>query len=89
VRRARIWTATERAAEEDAREALRQAVHLHQRARILHKELRAVEAALLEDETGEVFGRLIDIQNEIRKAEATEALIEGFGIPSGRPVGGF
>ncbi|WP_407865150.1 DNA primase [Phyllobacterium phragmitis] len=89
VRRARIWTATERAAEEDAREALRQAVHLHQRARILHKELRAVEAALMEDETGEVFGRLIDIQNEIRKAEATEALIEGFGIPSGRPVGGF
>ncbi|WP_420962658.1 DNA primase [Brucella sp. IR073] len=89
VRRARIWTATERAAEEDAREALKQAVHLHQRARVLHKELRAVEAALMDDETGEVFGRLLDIQNEIRRAEATEALIEGFGIPSGRPAGGF
>ncbi|PRD45237.1 DNA primase [Phyllobacterium phragmitis] len=89
VRRARVWTATERAAEEDAREALRQAVHLHQRARTLHKELRAVEAALMDDETGDVFGRLVDIQNEIRKAEATEALIEGFGIPSGRPAGGF
>ncbi|PYE86546.1 DNA primase [Phyllobacterium leguminum] len=89
VRRARVWTATDRAAEEDAREALKQAVHLHQRARVLHKELRAVEAALMDDETGEVFGRLLDIQNEIRKAEATEALIEGFGIPSGRPAGGF
>lgn len=89
VRRARVWTATERAAEEDAREALRQAVHLHQRARVLHKELRAVEAALMDDETGEVFGRLLDIQNEIRKAEAIEALIDGFGIPSGRPAGGF
>ncbi|GGA96794.1 DNA primase [Brucella endophytica] len=89
VRRARVWTATERAAEEDAREALKQAVHLHQRARVLHKELRAVEAALMDDETGEVFGRLLDIQNEIRRAEATEALIDGFGIPSGRPAGGF
>jgi DNA primase len=89
VRRARIWTATERAAEEDAREALKQALHLHQRARVLHKELRAVEAALMDDETGEVFGRLLDIQNEIRKTEATEALIDGFGIPSGRPAGGF
>lgn len=89
VRRARLWPATTRAAEDDAREALKQALHLHQRARTLHKELRAVEAALANDETGEVFGRLLEIQNEIRKADATEALIEGFGLSSGRPAGGF
>ncbi len=46
VKGAKLWTATTLAAEDDAREALRQALHLHQRARTLHKELRAVEAAL-------------------------------------------
>lgn len=89
VRRARLWPATLRAAEEDAREALKQAMHLHLRARTLHKELKAVEAALAADASDEIFARLIDIQNEIRKAEATEALIEGFGLSSGRPAGGF
>ncbi len=89
VKGARLWTATALAAEDDAREALRQALHLHQRARALHKELRAVEAALETDETGELFGRLADIRNQLLKAEATEALIDGFGLSSGRPPGGF
>lgn len=89
VRRARLWPATLLAAEDDAREALKQAMHLQLRARTLHKELRAVEAALSDDASTEVFARLIDIQNEIRKADATEALIEGFGQSSGRPPGGF
>ncbi len=89
VKGAKLWTATARAAEDDAREALRQALHLHQRARTLHKELRAVEAALETDETGELFARLRDIQNQILKADATEALIDGFGLSSGRPPGGF
>ncbi|MGU3398277.1 DNA primase [Brucellaceae bacterium D45D] len=89
VKGARLWTATQLAAQDDAREALRQAIHLHQRARTLHKELRAVEAALDTDETGELYARLNDIQNQILKAEATEALIDGFGLSSGRPPGGF
>ncbi|WOC16963.1 DNA primase [Pseudochrobactrum sp. MP213Fo] len=89
VRRARLWPATILAAEDDSREALKQAMHLQLRARTLHKELRAVEAALSEDASAEVFARFIDIQNEIRKADATEALIEGFGQSSGRPPGGF
>lgn len=89
VKGARLWIATPLAAEDDAREALRQALHLHQRARTLHKELRAVEAALETDETGELFARLIDIKNQLLKAEATEALIDGFGLSSGRPPGGF
>lgn len=89
VRRARLWPATILAAEDDSRAALKQAMHLQLRARTLHKELRAVEAALSEDASAEVFARLIDIQTEIRKADATEALIEGFGQSSGRPPGGF
>lgn len=89
VRRARLWTAMPKAAENDARDALKQAVHLHQRATTLHKELRAVEAALANDETGEAFNRLLEIQNELRQTDATEALIDGFGLSSGRPAGGF
>lgn len=89
IKRARLWPATSQAAEEDAREALRQALHLHQRSRALHKELRALEEMLETDETGELFGRLVDIRNQLMKAEATEALIEGFGLSSGRPVGSF
>ncbi|MFD1199415.1 DNA primase [Brucella gallinifaecis] len=87
VRRTREWTATAQAAEDDVREALKQALHLHQRARTLHRELRAVEASLDSDETGEVFARLIDIQKQIAQAEATEALIDGFGLSSGRAPG--
>ncbi len=37
VRRTREWTATAQAAEDDVREALKQALHLHQRARTLHR----------------------------------------------------
>ncbi|WP_288193543.1 DNA primase [uncultured Phyllobacterium sp.] len=89
VRRARMWTATAEAAEEDALEALRQAVHLHQRASTLHKELKVAETALATETTDENLNRLLDIQNDIRNAQATEALIEGFGIPSGRSGKGF
>jgi DNA primase len=89
ARRARMWTATAEAAEEDALEALRQAVHLHQRASTLHKELKVAETALATETTDENLNRLLDIQNDIRNAQATEALIEGFGIPSGRSGKGF
>jgi DNA primase len=89
TRRARIWTATAEAAEEDALEALKQAIHLHQRASTLHKELKVAETALANEATDENLNRLLDIQNDIRNAQATEALIEGFGIPSGRSGKGF
>ncbi|MEP7454578.1 DNA primase [Phyllobacterium sp. SB3] len=89
IRRNREWFASAEAAEEDAREALRQAIHLHQRARALHKELELARVALGADATEENFNRLLDIQNDIRNAQATEALIEGFGIPSGRSAKGF
>ena len=79
-----LWTATQAAAEEDAREGLKQALYLHRRARVLHMELRSAEAALAADPTEENYEHLLDIQGEIRSAQAMEALIEGFGIPSGR-----
>ncbi|MCI5073671.1 DNA primase [Oricola sp.] len=89
VRRARLWTATEAAADEDALEGFRQALRLHRRARALRRELRAAEAALASDATDFNFGRLADLRKEIDESESLEALIEGFGISSGRPMRSF
>ena len=83
-RRARLWPALEDAALDDAREAFAQALHLHRSARTLHMELKAAEAALANDPTDENYRQMLDIQAQLREAHATDALIEGFGIPSGR-----
>ena len=84
IRKANLWTALEDAAIEDAREAFLQALHLHRSARTLHRELKAAEAALASEPTDENYRHMLEIQAQFRDAQATEALIEGFGIPSGR-----
>jgi DNA primase len=84
VRRARQWPALEDAALEDAREAFAQTLHLQRNARTLHKELKLAETALATEPTDENYRHLIEIQAQFRDLQATEALIEGFGIPSGR-----
>ncbi|UUP16260.1 DNA primase [Nitratireductor thuwali] len=84
VRRARQWPALADAALEDAREAFLQALHLHVSSGSLHKELKAAELALADDPTEENYRHLVEIQAELRNIQATEALIEGFGLLSGR-----
>ncbi|RUM96975.1 DNA primase [Pseudaminobacter arsenicus] len=84
VRKARLWPALEAAALEDARDAFAQALHLHRSARTLHKELKVAETALATDPTDENYRHLVEIQAQFRDVQATEALIEGFGISSGR-----
>jgi len=84
VRKARLWPALEDAAIEDARDAFAQALHLHRSARTLHKELKVAETALATDPTDENYRHLVEIQAQFRDVQATEALIEGFGISSGR-----
>jgi DNA primase len=84
VRRARLWHAMDDAALEDAREGLRQAVHLHKSARTLHRELKAAEAALASEPTEANYLSLLEIQSQLRDSQATEALVEGFGVASGR-----
>lgn len=84
VRRARQWPALEDAAVDDAQEAFSQALHLHRSARTLHRELKAAEAALATDPTDENYRNLVEIQAQFRDVQATEALVEGFGISSGR-----
>jgi len=84
IRKARIWPVLEDAAVDDAREAFAQALHLHRSAGTLHKELKAAEMALANEPTDENYRHLVEIQAQFRDVQATEALIEGFGIQSGR-----
>ncbi|GHC66028.1 DNA primase [Limoniibacter endophyticus] len=84
VRRARLWFALEDAAFEDAKTGFEQALSLHLSRRTLHKELKAAEMALVSDYTEENYLHMLEIQSQIRETEATEALIEGFGLLSGR-----
>jgi DNA primase len=88
VRGAHQWPALADAAIEDAREAFVQALHLQRSAGFLNKELKAAEQALATDPTEENYQRLVEIQAHIRDAQSTEALIEGFGVTSGRVARG-
>ncbi|RVD43625.1 DNA primase, partial [Mesorhizobium sp. M4B.F.Ca.ET.019.03.1.1] len=84
IKRARQWPALETAALEDARDAFNQALHLQRSARTLHRELKQAQAALDADPSDENFRHLIEIQAQFNDVQATEALIEGFGVSSGR-----
>jgi DNA primase len=84
IRKANLWTALDDAALDDAREAFAQALHLHRSARNLHRELKTAEQALATEPTDENYRHMLEIQAQFRDAQATEALIEGFGTQSGR-----
>lgn len=84
VKSAGLWTALPGAALDDARDHFTQALYLQQAAQSLHKELKAAETALATEPTDENYRHLIDIQAQLRDVQATEALIEGFGVQSGR-----
>jgi DNA primase len=98
VRFARDWTATEHAAIEDAREGYQQALALHMRARSLVRQRHEIERELAEavehgaDADAErLMLTLKEVQDEIARLENQEALVDGFGVMSGRvkgPAGG-
>lgn len=85
----RLWSFLPQAALEDAREAVRQALHLQHRYLSLHRELRAAEAALATDGDELAHAQLVEIHREINNLAGTEALIDGFGLLSGRPAKGI
>jgi DNA primase len=78
------WPAMPAAADRDAEEGWLQALTLHRRKRTLNKELKDAEAALASDPSEANLARMVDIQAQLAKSEGTEALIEGFGLSSGR-----
>lgn len=94
VRNARLWTATGEAALEDAREGFRQALALYRRSRALRLEKIELERDLAEaTETGDeavvpqLMRSLQSVQNEYNRLEQQEAIIDGFGVLSGRVKG--
>lgn len=84
AKRARAWTALADADIADARDAFLQLLYLHRSASTLNKELKAAELALANETTEENFQHLLDIQAQFRDVQAVDALIEGFGVSSGR-----
>ena len=64
-------------------------VSLHRKSRTLHKELKDAELALGSEPSEENLAWLRDIQARLAALEGAEALIDGFGALSGRPVRTF
>jgi DNA primase len=93
IRNARLWTATEDADPQDALQAYRQTRALHSRNKELlwqKVELEREIAEMTEDEAERadlLLRALLEVQNEISRMENQEAIIDGFGVLSGRVKG--
>ncbi|MEO1397863.1 MAG: DNA primase [Pseudomonadota bacterium] len=89
VRHNRLWQALPDAAFEDAADGWLQSLALYQRSRTLNTELKLAETAFAELGDEASYRRLVSIQAEIANSDGTEALIDGFGVSSGRPLRNF
>jgi DNA primase len=94
VRFARLWIATAAADPADALEGYRQALALHKRTKALLWQRRDLERDLArateegdDDMASLVLRNLEEVQNEVERLENQEAIIEGFGVLSGRVKG--
>lgn len=94
IRYAREWTSTPQAALEDAYEAFVQALALYKRSRALRQQKNELERDIGEaTETGDLdaipklIQSLQSVQHEFDRLEQQEAIIEGFGVLSGRVKG--
>jgi len=83
------WPAHEGSAPEDVSLWWTHVVSLHRKSRTLHKELKDAEQALGSEPSEENLAWLRDIQTRLAALEGTEALIDGFGALSGRPLRTF
>jgi DNA primase len=80
------WPVRPDAAAEDVARFWHQIATLQVKKRTLSKELREAERALGSEPSEANFAKLKDVQNRLAALDGTEALIEGFGEPSGRPA---
>ena len=94
IRYTRDWTASEEAAFEDAREGFIQALALYKRSRALKQQKNELErdiAEATESGDGEAVPKLMQslqsVQMEYNRLERQEAIVEGFGVLSGRVRG--
>lgn len=89
IRNNRVWQVLAEAAFEDALDGWLQALALHDRARNLSSELKAAERQFEQIGDEASFDRLVVLKRELESEQGTEALIEGFGLPSGRAARNF
>ncbi len=95
IRFARIWTATTAADPADALEGFRQSLAFHKRWKALIAQLRELERDLVqamaegdEAEEARILVSLQAVQDEATRLENQEAIVDGFGVLSGRTKGG-
>ncbi len=81
-----VWGAGPQAAPDDVLMTWKQLVALHRQWHSLIKELRDAEQALGAETTEANYSWLQDVKVRLSLLDGTEALIEGFGVSSGRPV---
>jgi DNA primase len=81
-----VWGAQPQAAAADVLPTWKQLIALHRQWHSLTRELKDAETALGQDNTDANYARLRDVKARLTSLEGTEALIEGFGASSGRPV---
>jgi DNA primase len=81
-----VWGAQPEAAPDDVVMTWKQLVALHRQWHSLIKELREAEQALGQETTEANYSWLQDVKARLAALDGTEALIEGFGASSGRPV---
>jgi DNA primase len=81
-----VWGARPQAAAADVLLTWKQLIALHRQWHSLTRELKDAETALGQDNTEANYVRLRDVKARLTSLEGTEALIEGFGTSSGRPV---
>lgn len=82
------WPARAGAAESDVEQWWAHVVTLHRKQRTLNRELKDAERALGDEPSEANWAWIRDVQGRLSALEGTEALIEGFGASSGRPVRG-
>ena len=81
-----VWGANAGAAADDELTTWKQLVALHRQRHSLAKELRDAEQALAQETSEANYSWLQDVKARLSVLDGTEALIEGFGVSSGRPV---
>jgi DNA primase len=81
-----VWGARPGAAPDDVLQTWKQLVALHRQWHSLLRELRDAELALGQDNTEANYSWLRDVKARLSAIDGIEALIEGFGVPSGRPA---
>jgi DNA primase len=81
-----VWATGPEAAAPDVVMTWHQLFTLHRQWHSLIKELRDAEQALGRDATEANYSWLQDVKARLATIDGTEALLEGFGTSSGRPV---